>query len=99
MAKYTEAQAKAVKKYLASMSEIKLRMLPPFKEHILQAAQNSGKSMQAYILDAVNAQIKIDEDGVEIPPEFITGLIDWLKLHGHTDTEIIDCLSALGVEK
>lgn len=53
MAKYTEAQAKSAKKYLAQFAEIKLRMKPEERQQIQEDAKEAGKSMNQYILDKV----------------------------------------------
>ena len=57
MTKYTEAQAKAIKKYLSAQAEIKLRMRPTQKDIIVEAAKESGDSIQAFILEAVSERI------------------------------------------
>lgn len=55
---YTEAQKRSAQKYLADLAEIKLRMLPEEKEKIKQAANTAGKSVNGYILEAVNEKIE-----------------------------------------
>lgn len=51
MARYTEAQAKSAKKYLAQFAEIKLRMKPEERQKIQEDARAENKSMNQYILD------------------------------------------------
>ena len=53
MRRYTEAQAKSAKKYLAQFNDIKIRVTDSEKEIIKTAAQNDGKSMNRYIIDTV----------------------------------------------
>ena len=53
MRRYTEAQAKSAKKYLAQFNDIKIRVTDYEKEIIKKAAQNAGKSMNRYIIEAV----------------------------------------------
>ncbi len=90
---YTEPQAKAIKKYLSQKAEIKLRMSPSDKERIRKEALLKGKSINSYILDAVENQIMADHDGRDIEPKLITNIISWLKLHDHNDSEIVDFIS------
>ena len=53
MHRYTEAQAKSAKKYLAQFNDIKIRVTDSEKEIIKAAAHNAGKSMNRYIIDTV----------------------------------------------
>lgn len=53
MAKYTEAQAKAAKKYLSQFSEIRIRTLPEEKRIIEENAKKEGKSVNQYIKDKI----------------------------------------------
>lgn len=89
---YTEARARATKKYLSTKAEIKVWTLPAIKERIQQAAADAGQSVNNYILEAVESQIKADQDGQEIPPELISRLIQWLKNKGLSDTDIVNCI-------
>lgn len=58
MAKYTPAQKDAIYKYLNNKTEIKLWMSPEDKSRIQAAAAAAGaKSVNAFILDAVNTKI------------------------------------------
>lgn len=62
---------------------------------IQQAATASGKTPDVYIHDAVEEQIKRDQDGENIPQGLINNLILWLKKHGHTEKEIVDCIESI----
>ncbi len=56
--KYTEAQARASKKYLQSLAEVRIRMNPGVKERMVAAAQEAGQSLNSYILEAVDSRIQ-----------------------------------------
>ena len=62
---YTEARAKNNAKYLKSLDEIKLRTPSGTKEEYKNAATAAGKSLNQYIVDCVNDDIKSSE-GKEI---------------------------------
>lgn len=52
--KYTDSQKKAANKYMAEkVEEIKIRVPKGEKENIKVAAEQAGKSVNAYILEAV----------------------------------------------
>ena len=68
---------------------ISIRPLKPVGERIREAAANSGKSLQGFILDAVDRQISEDEDGTNIPAEVLARSMEWLKDHGHSESEIV----------
>lgn len=53
MAKYTEAQARSAKKYLAQFKEIRLRMKEEEKKIIEAQAKAAEKSVNQYILDTL----------------------------------------------
>ena len=92
----SDAKRKGNDKYNAKCDYISLRPLKPVGERIRRAAGDTGESLQGYILDAVDARIAIDESGErEIDPKTITNLVKWLKAHGHTDADILECLQAL----
>lgn len=100
MTKYTDAQARAIKKYLSGHAEIKVRMLPFEKERVVNAAKNAGQSISAYVTEAIDEKIT-REDGEAFPEGLIPELINWLKEHNMTDGEIVNCLETLahGVER
>ena len=60
MAKYTEAQAKAVKKYLEKNSLVSFgfRVTAEDRDMIRNQAEKNGKSITAYIIDLVNADMQ-----------------------------------------
>ena len=95
-----ESKRRCNDKYNAKCDYISIRPLKPIGEKIRSAAQESGKSLQGYILDAIDRQIAEDECGPEIPPGLIANAIDWLKQHGHSDEEIVDFMQSMtgGVE-
>lgn len=91
----SEAKRKGNDKYNSKCDYISLRPLREAGERIRQAATDSGKSLQGYILDAVNRQIATDQARPEITPSQLSDLTTWLKSHGHTDEEIVDCIRSL----
>ena len=94
----SESRRRNNDKYNMKCDYISLRPLKPIGEKIRLFAKNSGNSLQGYILDAVNNRISEEENGKEFPPEKLSALIDWLKEHGHSDTEILDCIHRLSEE-
>ena len=61
MAKYSEAQKKAVAKYNAkAYDEIKIRVPKGKKTVIQDIAEQQGKSVNGYIKEAVTDKIKAD---------------------------------------
>lgn len=88
----SEAKRRNNDKYNMKCDFIAIKPLKPIGEKIRESAKQSGKSLQGYILDAVDRQIQEDEDGQTIPNEVLTHAIEWLKKHGHTDEEIVDFL-------
>ena len=59
---FTEARAKANKKYLESQAEIKLRMQPEQKEEIRVSAEQAGESINAYIMGAVAKRMEQERE-------------------------------------
>ncbi|MDE7331188.1 MAG: antitoxin [Lachnospiraceae bacterium] len=55
--KYTEAQAKATKKYLSGIGECKLRVSKEKKEYYMSVAKEAGMSLNEYIIQAVEEKI------------------------------------------
>ena len=51
---FTEAQAKAHKKYIAGFVEVKVRMKPEQRDEIKAAAAAQGISVNQFILQAIN---------------------------------------------
>ena len=60
MAKYTEAQAKAVKTYLEknNLVEIKFRVNREKREEYKEQAEKKGKSLNSLIIEAINEKIE-----------------------------------------
>lgn len=55
---YTEARAKGNAKYLKSLDEIKLRGPSGMKEKYRKVAEAAGKSLNQYIIDCIEEDIK-----------------------------------------
>lgn len=64
MAKYSESQAKAVKKYLEKNGLVNLNFRVPgeFKEKLKKIADEKNKSVTAYIIDLVEQDIQNDKE-------------------------------------
>ena len=60
MAKYTEAQAKAVKTYLEknNLVEIKFRVNREKREEYKEQAEKKGKSLNSFIIEEKNEKIE-----------------------------------------
>ena len=82
-------------RYNSKCDAIMLRPLKPIGDRIRQAANDSGKSLQGYILDAIDEQIKRDQDGENIPQGLLTKLMEWLKEKGFSEEQIIDCIETI----
>ena len=59
---YTEAQARATKKYLSNIGEYKLRVSKEDKERYMSVAKSVGMSLNAYIIQAIEEKIQRDND-------------------------------------
>lgn len=57
---YTEAQARATKKYLSNMGEYKLRVSKEKKEYYMSVAKEVGMSLNEYIIQAIEEKIERD---------------------------------------
>lgn len=55
---YTEAQARATKKYLKNMGEYKLRVSKEDKQRYMNAAKSAGMSLNAFIVQAIEEKIE-----------------------------------------
>lgn len=86
----SESKRRNNDKYNMKCDYISIRPLKPVGERIREAAARSGKSLQGFILDAVDRQITEDEDGANIPSEVLARSMEWLKKHGHSENEIVD---------
>lgn len=51
---FTEAQARAHKKYIAQFVEVKVRMTAEHREAVRRSADRSGESLNAYINRAID---------------------------------------------
>lgn len=60
--KYTEAQAKATKRYLKSLGEYKLRVTKEDKERYMRIAKKNNMSLNAYIIQALEEKILRDQE-------------------------------------
>lgn len=60
MAKYTEAQAKAVKTYLEknNLVQIQIRVPNEDKAYYKEEAEKMGLSLNAFIIEAINEKIE-----------------------------------------
>ncbi len=83
------------KRYNASnIKRIPLDMQKQFYIDVLKpAADSKGEPVNTFIKNSVMSRIsQEDHKEHEIPPEVIVNLIKWLREHGHTDQEIVECL-------
>lgn len=58
---YTEARAKAIKKYLSNIGEYKLRTDKEDIERYKAAAEQEGMSLNKYIIQAIEEKISHDK--------------------------------------
>ena len=93
----SDSQKRATMKYLQEKTDdIRLRVRKGTKARWKYCADKAGKSMTAYVHDAVDRQIAFDECGQnELDPTLLPNLIGWLKSHGHSAEEIIDCIQTM----
>lgn len=54
---YTEAQARATKKYLSNIGEYKLRVNKKDKERYMAIAKENGMSLNTFIIQAIEEKI------------------------------------------
>lgn len=57
---YTEAQARATKKYLSNIGEYKLRVSKEKKEYYMSVSKEAGMSLNEYIIQAIEEKIERD---------------------------------------
>lgn len=55
---YNEARKRANEKYLAKFERIAIRIEPDFKKEIERKAQEQGKSVQAYVIEAIKKNME-----------------------------------------
>lgn len=60
--KYTEAQAKATKKYLSNIGEYKVRVSKEKKDYYMSVAKEKGMSLNEYIIQAIEEKISHDKE-------------------------------------
>lgn len=58
---FTEAQARAHKKYIAQFVETKIRMTPEHREKVREHAENRGESLNAFINRAIDETMERDK--------------------------------------
>ena len=58
---FTEAQARAHKKYIAQFVETKIRMTPEHREEVREHAENRGESLNAFINRAIDETMERDK--------------------------------------
>lgn len=61
---YTEARAKAIKKYLSNIGEYKLRTDKEDIKRYRAAAEQEGMSLNKYIIQAVEEKISRDKEKI-----------------------------------
>lgn len=61
----TEAHIRGNKKYLAKLDHITIRMPQGSKDQIKDAADRSGKSLNAFIVEAINE--KLNKNSEDVP--------------------------------
>ena len=64
---YTEARARAIKKYLDARATVSLRVSKEEKELIERAAASAGMSVNNYVRDAVLERLRQDEQNAAPP--------------------------------
>lgn len=60
---YTDAQAKATKEYLKTLSSVSIRIKKEERDKYMKAAEKAGMSLRAFILTSMDEKIK--KDGLE----------------------------------
>lgn len=63
--KYTEAQARAIKKYMGARATVSLRISKEEKERLERAAASVGQSVNGYVKTAVLDRLRQDEQRSE----------------------------------
>lgn len=90
----SKAQINATARYKAkNYSRIPLDVKKEYHEYLKGIAQEHGMSVNGFIKEAIDEKCNNVKD--DIPPEVITNLMEWLKNHGHSDSDIVDCISSL----
>lgn len=93
--KTTEAHRKANMKWQKeNYSRIPLDVPKYYHEYLKGVAKANDMSLNGFIKLAIEEKCENLKD--EIPDEVIPRAIDWLKDHGHSDSEIVDFMLAIG---
>lgn len=88
---YTDAQKKATQKYKEkNYKRIPLDVQKEFYDYLKGVADSQNKSVNGFIKEAIDEKCNNAKD--EIPADFIANLMSWLKDHGHSEEDIIDCI-------
>lgn len=67
---FTEARARANKKYISQFAEIKIRMSPARRDEVRDHASRMGESMNAFLSRAISETM--ERDKLENPSTFAT---------------------------
>lgn len=95
--KTSEAHRKAsVKWQKNNYSRIPLDVRKEYHEYLKARAASEGMTLGAWIKDAIERKATCAED--EIPDNLLNKAFQWLKDHGHSDSEILDFLQYVSAE-
>lgn len=67
---FTEARARANKKYISQFAEVKIRMAPARRDEVRDHASRMGESMNAFLSRAISETM--ERDKLENPSTFAT---------------------------
>ena len=91
---YSEAQKNATAKYKAKKyKRVPLDVSNEFYIYLKEVAEAQGKSINGFIKEAIDEKCSGEKD--ELPPNLVPNLMNWLKEHGHSDAEVVDCIRHL----
>ena len=91
---YSESQNKATQRYKAkSYKRVPLDVPNEFYVYLKGVAEEQGRSVNGFIKEAINEKCSGAKD--ELPQELLPNLMKWLKEHGHSESEIVDCIEHL----
>ncbi len=87
--RYTEAQAKAAKKYLKeSVEDIRIRVPKGRKEVVKSHAEKQGESMNAFVVRAIDETMQRDTNGET--KDATTSIINISDTNSHRENELPD---------
>jgi len=90
----SKAQIKATTKYKEkAYSRIPLDVKKEYHEYLKGVAKEHGMSVNGFIKEAIDEKCANVKD--ELPTTLIPNLMAWLKEHGHSDEEVLDCINHL----